>query len=159
MSALSRPARLKRALKALVSASLLGGVLVLIARREGIGSVREELAALAPLPLLLGVLLQLGTVGFAIARWRILLRTQGIELPIARLARSFLVGRFFGVFTPSTAGLDVYRAVDIGKASGEAMRSAAAIVVEKLCGLLSLALVTFMLLPFGGDRWLGREAI
>jgi glycosyltransferase 2 family protein len=154
-----RPTRKKRILKAVVSGSLLVGVLVLIARRQGFDALVERARGLHGLPLLAAVGLQLGSVGFAITRWRILLRAQGIDLPLRRLARSFFVGRFYGVFTPSTAGLDVYRAVDIGRAAGDGVRSAAAIVVEKLCGLLSLALVTFALLPFGGDRWLGREGI
>ncbi len=151
--------RAKRILKAVVSGALLAAVLVTIARRQGIEALGERARSLAALPLLAAVALQLGSVAFSVARWRILLRAQGIDLPLRRLARSFFVGRFYGVFTPSTAGLDVYRAVDIGRAVGDGVRSAAAMVVEKLCGLLSLALVTFALLPFGGDRWLGGEAI
>lgn len=151
--------RTKRALKGVVSGTLLVAVLVVIARRQGFEALLDRARTLAGLPLLFAVALQLGSVGFSIARWQILLRAQGIDLPLGRLARSFFVGRFYGVFTPSTAGLDVYRAVDVGRATGEGVRSAAVIVIEKLCGLLSLALLTFTLLPFGGDRWLGREAI
>ncbi len=154
-----RPSPAKRILKGAVSGSLLAAVLVIIARRQGIDALAERARSLAVLPLVAAVGLQLASVGFSVLRWRVLLRAQGLELPLPRLARSFFVGRFYGVFTPSTAGLDVYRAVDVGRATGEGVRSAAAIVVEKLCGLLSLAIVTFLLLPFGGARWLGREAI
>jgi uncharacterized membrane protein YbhN (UPF0104 family) len=154
-----KPSSIKRLLKAAVSASLLGGLLFIIARKEGLGSLWARATGLDPLDLLAAVGLQFASVAVSVARWRILLRAQGIALPYARLTRSFLIGRFFGVFTPSTAGLDVYRAVDVGRLSGQGVQSAGAVVVEKLFGLLSLALLTFALLPLGGARFLGGEGL
>ncbi len=155
----NKPSAKTRILKTLVSVALFGGLLWVIARKEGLSSLWAQAIALDPTYLLAAVALQFASVGFSVARWRILLRAQGIVLPHGRLARSFFVGRFFGVFTPSTAGLDVYRAVDVGRLAGDGVRSAGAIVVEKLFGLLSLALLTFALLPLGGARFLGQEAL
>jgi uncharacterized membrane protein YbhN (UPF0104 family) len=155
----AKGARAKRALKAIVSLSLLGGLLALIARREGVDALGAQLASLSPAWILAAVGAQVVCVTLSLVRWRALLSVQGLHLPTRQLARAFLIGRFYGVFTPSTAGLDVYRAIFVGRATGEHIRSAATIVVEKLFGLLSLVLLTFALLPFGGDRWLGGGAI
>ncbi|TMA59712.1 MAG: hypothetical protein E6J75_02515, partial [Deltaproteobacteria bacterium] len=37
-----------------------------------------------------------------VLRWQVLLRGQGIELGFGFLARSYFIGRYFGIVTPST---------------------------------------------------------
>jgi uncharacterized protein (TIRG00374 family) len=85
----------------------------------------------------------------AILRWDLLLRAQGIRVPFTRLVASFLVGRFFGMFTPSTLGLDVYRAYDMGALARNAIGSVAVIVVEKITGFFTLSLLVLVTLPAG----------
>jgi uncharacterized protein (TIRG00374 family) len=85
----------------------------------------------------------------AILRWDLLLRAQGIRVPFLRLVASFLVGRFFGMFTPSTLGLDAYRAYDIGVRARDGIGSVAVIVVEKVTGFFTLSLLVLVTLPAG----------
>lgn len=85
----------------------------------------------------------------AILRWDLLLRAQGIRVPFLQLVASFLVGRFFGMFTPSTLGLDAYRAYDIAALAKDAIGSVAVIVVEKITGFFTLSLLVLVTLPAG----------
>jgi uncharacterized protein (TIRG00374 family) len=85
----------------------------------------------------------------AVLRWDLLLRAQGIRVPFPRLVASFLVGRFFGMFTPSTLGLDVYRAYDMAALAQDAIGSVAVIVVEKITGFFTLSLLVLITLPAG----------
>ena len=151
--------RLILALKVSVSLGLLGWVVHTAVTRDGAGALGARLAALSWPFVGLAVIVQLGAVGAGVLRWRVLLASRGITLPLGWLARSYLVGRFAGTFTPSTAGLDVYRVWAVARHTGERARATAAIVVEKIVGLLALSLACVLLLPLGGTRFFGPSAI
>jgi uncharacterized protein (TIRG00374 family) len=85
----------------------------------------------------------------SILRWDQLLRGQGYRIALGYLSGSFLVGRFFGMFLPSTLGLDGYRAYDIARQTGDAFSSVAAIIVEKITGFFTLSLLVLLGLPAG----------
>ena len=147
--------RVRRRVKLLVSIALLGGVVYAIGTKDGVGALGARLSGLHPAWLLVAALLQLAAVATSVARWNVLLRSQRLLVPARLLVRSFLVGRFIGVLTPSTAGLDVYRAVDIGRRTGHPAASARVILVEKAFGLLALSIATIALLPFGVTHLVG----
>lgn len=85
----------------------------------------------------------------SILRWDQLLRGQGYRAPLGYLTGSFLVGRFFGMFLPSTLGLDSYRAYDLARQARDAIGSVAVIVVEKITGFFTLSLLVLATLPAG----------
>lgn len=85
----------------------------------------------------------------AMLRWDQLLRGQGYVAPFGYLASSFLVGRFFGMFLPSTLGLDGYRAYDVARRADDAAGSVAVILVEKITGFFTLSLLVMVTLPAG----------
>lgn len=85
----------------------------------------------------------------AIVRWDMLLRAQGIRVPFTHLVGSFMVGRFIGMFLPSTIGLDTYRAYDIAQHAKDAIGSVAVILVEKVTGFFTLSLLILLALPAG----------
>lgn len=135
--------------KAIVSVALLAWLLHGVVAREGFDSLVERAGSIELAFVLLAVAFQLGAVTAGVVRWRLLLRARGIELPFAYLFREYLVGRFLGAFTPSTAGLDVYRAIAVARRTGERAASASVIVAEKFLGLFALAIVSMMVIPFG----------
>ena len=94
----------------------------------------------------------------SIMRWDQLLRGQGYRVPFRYLTGSFLVGRFFGMFLPSTLGLDGYRAYDMARQCGDAVRSVAVIVVEKITGFFTLSLLVLVTLP-AGMRFLPTQVL
>ena len=99
--------------------------------------------------LLFAALVKLGGMLAGVVRWRILLAGQGVMLPFVTLTQSWFVGRALGVFLPSTLGLDGYRLYDSATRTGEGIKCAAVIAVEKLTGFISLTLLVFLTFPLG----------
>jgi hypothetical protein len=83
-------------------------------------------------------------IGAAIWRWELLLRGQGLIVPARHLISTFLVGRFIGMFLPSTLGLDAYRAYDIARRAQDTVSSLTVIVVEKITGFFTLSLLVLL---------------
>ncbi len=142
-------------LKVLVSAALLAWVLRSVFAREGVDALAARLDALDGAALVAAVLLHGLSVALGIVRWDALLRARGYALRFVFLARSYLVGRFVGAFTPSTAGLDLVRAIDVRRATGSVALGAGVLAAEKAVGVLGLALVCAAL-AFGGGEVLPR---
>ncbi len=130
-----------------------------IVARDGVEALLGSELALDARWIAVAIALHFAAVFFGVLRWRLLLGARGVELPLSRLARSFLEGRFIGAFTPSTTGLDGYRAVDVARRTGRPGPAAAVIVIEKLVGLVGMAIVCALLAPFGALDRLGPAAI
>lgn len=137
------------ALKVIVTLGLLGWLLRQMVLRDGVDVLLDRASNLSPTWVALAIVLHFGAVTTGVLRWRVLLATRGVNEPLTVLFRSFLVGRFIGAFTPSTTGLDGYRLWDIGRRTGDYATSGAVILVEKLVGLVGMATVCLVLLPFG----------
>lgn len=146
-------------LKVVVSVGLLGWLVRSMLLRDGVDGLLERLSTLSWPWLLACVVIHFAAVAAGTLRWRELLLARAIDLPRAWLYRTFLVGRFFGAFTPSTTGLDGYRGIEVARRTGHGATSAAVIVIEKLFGLVGMAVVCAALLPFGLVQRLGVTAI
>ena len=143
------------AAKAAVSIGLLAWLVSGVASREGMPVLVARASSVAPGPVAVAVGLHLTAVLAGVLRWRVLLQARGLDQPLPWLLRSFLIGRFVGAFTPSTAGLDGFRAIEVARRSGDAAGSASVIVVEKLFGLVGMAVVCAALAPLGALDGLG----
>jgi len=131
--------RLKRPLRYVVTLALLSWVLHRIAARDGLSALLATLHGADLRWLLAAALFSTLGVALGVLRFRMLLRSLGLALPTSWLLRISLEGRFVGAFTPSTAGLDIYRAIAVGKRTGKRSVAAGVILIEKLLGLLGLA--------------------
>lgn len=147
------------AAKAVVSLALVGWLGSRMLERDGVDALLARLESVELGWLGVALALHFAAVLAGVTRWRLLLRAVRVELPLGWLARSYLIGRFIGAFTPSTTGLDGWRLYDAGRASGALARSGAAIGVEKLVGLIGMTLVCAALVPFGGVRLMGPSAL
>jgi arylsulfatase A-like enzyme/uncharacterized membrane protein YbhN (UPF0104 family) len=85
----------------------------------------------------------------SMARWWLLLRGQGIDLPFRHIAGSFLIGRFLGTFLPSTIGLDGYKLYDAARFSGRSVEASGATLVEKIIGFTGIFVTYLVAMPFG----------
>ncbi|HEX3556537.1 MAG TPA: lysylphosphatidylglycerol synthase transmembrane domain-containing protein [Thermoanaerobaculia bacterium] len=81
----------------------------------------------------------LGTLP-SVLRWRLLIRAQGGDAPLAFLVRSFLTGIFFNNFLPSTIGGDTVRALDTARTGVGRAKGIAIVFVDRFVGLLALML-------------------
>ena len=77
-------------------------------------------------------------------RWMILLRVQGIHLSWRRLYGLLMVGLFFSLFIPGGTGGDIVKGYYLLKEAPVGRKTAAAmsVVMDRLVGLLGVALLT-----------------
>ncbi len=74
-------------------------------------------------------------------RWGLLLRAQGVDVPLRRLNASFLVATFFNNFLPSNIGGDVIRIADTASIAGSKTLATTVVIIDRGMGLLGLALI------------------
>ena len=83
-------------------------------------------------------------------RWQILLRGQGIELGFRYLTGTYFIGRYFGIVTPSTMGLDAWRLYDTIRLTRRPVECTTVLAVERVIGLVGLFAVILVFMPFAG---------
>ena len=92
-------------------------------------------------------------------RWKVLLKTQNINLSTGYLTSSVLIGFFLNNFLPTTIGGDAFRAYDISKkASVPLSTSFSVIIVERFSGVISAATFAVIAL-FLGFTTIGNQSI
>lgn len=77
-------------------------------------------------------------------RWWMLMRADGIDIPVHKLFVSHWIASFFNFFMPSNIGGDVYRIADISKKSGKAPNTVAAVFADRLTGFIAMSLLGFV---------------
>jgi uncharacterized protein (TIRG00374 family) len=86
----------------------------------------------------------LAMVALTAYRWQRVVAVQGAHVPLHRLARAFLVGYFYSMFTPGSIGGDVYRVIVLGQEleardiPAATLTATAAVATERLLGLMGL---------------------
>src|SRR5213594_3905708 len=85
-----------------------------------------------------------------VLRWQLLLCGRGIELGFGFLSRSYFVGRYFGIVTPSTMGLDAWRLYDTIRLTRRPVECTTVLAVERVLGLVGLFAVILLFMPFAG---------
>lgn len=88
-------------------------------------------------------------ISAGIIRWRLLLAGQGLRIPLLYLVYQWFMGRMIGLVLPGTLGLDGYRLVESSRYTGEPVKCATVIAVEKLIGIIALSFLVFMTFPLG----------
>src|SRR5206468_1151157 len=92
-----------------------------------------------------------------VLRWQVLLRGQGIELGFGFLTRSYFIGRYFGIVTPSTMGLDAWRLYDTIRLTRRPIECTTVLAVERVIGLVGLLAVILLFMPFAGRITQGQS--
>jgi uncharacterized protein (TIRG00374 family) len=102
-------------------------------------SFREIFSQASPVYLLpIFILCFLNTLASAF-KWELLLKADGIDVGLWRLARSYLIGTFFNLFLPSSIGGDAYRIYDVSKRSSRAAEGFASVFADRFTGFLAIA--------------------
>jgi len=92
---------------------------------------------------------------FSAYRWQILAKAQGDDIPLGYLTKSYLIGKFFNTFLPTSFGGDVVRVWDGSKYSTSIVKSTAIVVVERMTGVIVLFLFA-LFASFGRLEMAGR---
>ncbi len=92
-----------------------------------------------------------------ILRWQILLQGQGIDLKFGYLTGTYFIGRYFGIVTPSTMGLDAWRLYETIRLTRRPIECTTALAVERVLGLVGLLAVILLFMPFAGRITQGQS--
>lgn len=76
-----------------------------------------------------------------VQRWVLLLRAGGVAVTAGHAARLFLISSFVGSFLPAGVGGDAVRAYALTRGRANASSAVASVVVDRVLGVLALALV------------------
>lgn len=110
----------------------------------------EAFSRVDTLGMFLVLLMPLLLIWTSCIKWQFLLHSRGIRVGIIALMRFYTIGYFFNNFLPSSIGGDAARSYLLGKRIGSQTESLAAVVLERLTGLvtlIALALAGYLATP------------
>ena len=147
------------AIKMIVSAVIVIGIVRSIAAQQGLSSIGDALGHLAWGWIAAALGVHLVGVGLNVVRYREVLRGQGIHASWRFLAGSFLIGRFFGALSPAGfTGLAGWRIYEVGTHTGKFARATAAITIDTIVGQLAFGAMV-MIGSFFGARIIGVNGV
>jgi uncharacterized protein (TIRG00374 family) len=85
-------------------------------------------------------------------RWQVMLRGQGASVPLPSLIRLYLIGMFFNNILPSRLGGDLVRAFGAAQMGTSKTRSAAAVVMDRLIGAISVLTIGMVAILLDASR-------
>ncbi len=124
----------------LITLAKAGISLVLIAwvfSRVNLAEVGRMLASANVWDLLLALALYLGAISLNAVKWQILLRAQGIRVPLRALIEYTFVGVFFNNFLPANVGGDVMRGYGLARYTARLADAAVSVIVDRVVGLIA----------------------
>lgn len=112
----------------------------------------KALAAVNPVIYGVGLLSFFGAVSFWTLRWYLFIRAAGEQVSYLRAYATMLTGFFYSMFLPTFVGNDVGRMVELGRdSSNKKTNVVSTVLLDRLVGLISLALMALMALVIGSD--------
>ncbi len=87
--------------------------------------------------LLLALVLYVMAIITNAVKWYILLRAQGIPVPLSALTNYTFVGFFFNNFLPANVGGDLMRGFGLAQYTARSAEAAVSVVVDRIIGLLA----------------------
>ncbi|MGQ0721226.1 MAG: lysylphosphatidylglycerol synthase transmembrane domain-containing protein [Candidatus Eiseniibacteriota bacterium] len=146
---------MRRAAAALRLAVGLSALAYLLGRVD-FGLARETLATVSGAWLAAAFAAQLGAKVFWLLRWDTLLRAAGHRRGWGHLLRLVLVGLFFNNFLPTSVGGDVARGIGLARGGVPRATAAASVVLDRLVGVLALAVMAAAGGTVGAVLWPGE---
>lgn len=115
------------------------GIIVYLLTRVDLTAMARHLASANLLLLLLAFALYMAAISLGAVKWQVLVRAQGLDIPLGHLLAYSLVGLFFGNLLPGNVGGDLVRAYGLVRASGRAEAAAISVLVDRLMGVIAYA--------------------
>ncbi len=153
--------RLTFALKLAVSLGLLA---YLVHRVGGLGRLASLFSQARVDLLALAFVLYLAAVTVSSAKWWVLLRAQGLDVPWPSLLTYTFLGAFFNNFLPANVGGDVMRGYGLAKHTRRTTDAAVSVVMDRLVGLLAFLIAavfagTLIVFSAGRDSAMAASAL
>ena len=123
----------------------------------GPGELAEKLQTVRPVNFAASLLVMGGILFAGVARWRIALRVQGLNLPWSRALEISFVAHFFNSFLLGSTGGDVMKAYYAARETHHKKTEAVvSVLVDRVIGLWSMLLFACLMIPFNLDRIAGQ---
>ena len=115
-------------------------LLFLLYRKLSFADLAAMFADIRPAPILAVMALLFVNTFVSAVRWRLLLKADGLDMPLGRLLATYLIGQFFNLFLPSNIGGDAYRIVHTS-ADAALSKSFTSVLADRFSGFIALAIV------------------
>jgi uncharacterized protein (TIRG00374 family) len=135
--------KLVAALKVAVSLGLIAYLLSRVEMNDLVEAMRS--ASTNYLYLLVALGLYFGAIAVGAFKWQILLRAQGIRVPLSNLLSFTFVGLFFGNFLPTNVGGDLVRGYDLARHTLLPAETAVSVIVDRMLGLIAFVFVAVVM--------------
>ncbi len=106
---------------------------------------------------LLAIAIKLVGIFANVWRWQVLLKGQQLDLAFGYLSSTYFIGRFFGIVTPSTMGLDAWRLYETIRLTRRPVECTTVLAIERVIGLVGLLFVILLFMPFAGRITQGQS--
>ncbi len=139
---------MKNAAKTLIRAVIGIGLAVFlissVIRRSGVDLQSEFANCRWPL-IVFAFACYLGSIGFTLIRWQMLLKVQGIHLKMRDVLSLTMIGVFFNMVIPGAVSGDVIKMVYVSEHSkGKTTEAVTTILLDRVLGLFGLFLVALL---------------
>lgn len=134
------------AAKITVSVSLLAYLISIVDINEMLSRFRDVGLGY----LVVAFFISISMVMLSALKWRIILKSDGVDTPYWTLLQSYYIGNFLGLFLPSGFGGDIYRVYTLSSAGMRVGKVTSSVLFDRLTGLsalLSIALFGYISLP------------
>jgi len=123
------------------------GLIAYLVSRVGVDEVVEALRSASTnyLYILVALVLYFGAIALGSLKWQILLKAQGIEVPLQNLLSFTFVGLFFGNFLPTNVGGDLVRGYDLARHTLLPAETAISVLVDRMLGLIAFVFVAVVM--------------
>jgi uncharacterized protein (TIRG00374 family) len=123
------------------------GLIAYLLSRVGIDEVVEAMRSASTnyLYLLVALAIYFGAIAVGSVKWQILLKAQGINVPLGSLLSFTFVGLFFGNFLPTNVGGDLVRGYDLARHTLLPAETAVSVVVDRMLGLIAFVFVAVVM--------------
>ena len=115
-------------------------ILWVLYRKLSFADFSGMVESLRPVPIIAFIAMLFANTFLSALKWRLLLKADGMDIPLGRLFTSYLIGSFFNLFLPSNIGGDAYRVVSTG--TGAALsKSFTSVLADRFSGFIALAVL------------------
>ena len=147
---------MKRTLSFIIKAAISAGLVALVARNLDVAEIGAAIAQI-PIGVIAVAFVAIFVQTFLVAmRWRIIMHAIGGELGYRSAVEAVLVGLFFNQGLPSSLGGDTVRVWQVHGAGTPLRIAVRSVVIDRLVGLLALAILAGAGLPLLATRVVSR---
>ncbi|HST30762.1 MAG TPA: lysylphosphatidylglycerol synthase transmembrane domain-containing protein [Chthoniobacterales bacterium] len=143
---------MKKVLITVIQLAVTVGLLVWVYHDpKKLSEMRQALAHARLQWLVAGIVAYFIVEAAAAFRWHVLLKVQGIHLPLRRLSGLFLIGMFYNQFLPGGTGGDIIKSYLLLKETDRKAGALLAVVFDRFIGLVALVVITVTLVSMRFD--------